>query len=74
MGKTEHQIVTDRNIKGIHATLEAQNQLIGQLQREVKDLKDGMVAMTNANNAFKNQVQVMIAKTYGSGPSDRSRL
>lgn len=69
--KTETEILNDKNINAIKATLRSQSETISQQAKEIASLKTGMVQTTNNFNQFKVQVQTMIAKNFGSGPTVR---
>jgi len=69
--KTDFEILADKNINSLRSTAMAQSELISEMKKEINSLKTGMVQMTNNFEQFKGQVQIMIANTFGSGPTKR---
>jgi len=69
--KTEFEIIADKNINSLRSTCEMQAEAIRNMRKEIMDLKTGAVQMNNNFEQFKNQVQIMVAAQFGSGPTKR---
>ena len=69
--KTEFEIIAEKNINALKSKVEFLSDVNANQQKEIVNLKNGMVQMNNNFDQFKNQVQIMVAGQYGSGPTKR---